>query len=192
MANSANALPIVERALDAVVAIDVHKTSGTAKCSGFVYAKARVLTAAHCVQDATLIRIKFHNTSSSVAELVGLSVADDVAVLAVAGTSVLPLRIGRSSDLRQGDVVYALGHPMGYEWSSTRGVVSAFIAGGVYGVNGSAPLIQHDAGTRPGSSGGPLLNERGLVVGFIVGGHGPSISFAVTIDHAMKIAASFK
>ena len=92
----------------------------------------------------------------------------DLAVLRVntPPRGLTPLRLGRSSSVRVGDEVVAIGNPFGYERSMTAGIVSAI--GRVLEAPNELAIdnaIQTDAPINPGSSGGPLLNARGLVIG---------------------------
>jgi serine protease Do len=88
--------------------------------------------------------------------------------------SLTPARVGDSSRLRVGEIVFALGHPWGQPWVATAGVVSGLGAAmmparGVPGprgdMHGAGQWIRTDAQLRPGNSGGALLNARGEVIG---------------------------
>ena len=110
---------------------------------------------------------------------------------------VLPAIIGNSGALRVGDEVFAVGHPLGLVGSLSAGVVSGLDRestppGREEALRG---LIQFDAAVNPGSSGGPLLDRRGQVVGIVTGLINPGdddvfigIAFAVPIDVAVSAA----
>ena len=110
---------------------------------------------------------------------------------------VLPATIGNSGALRVGDEVFAVGHPLGLVGSLSAGVVSGLDRestppGREEALRG---LIQFDAAVNPGSSGGPLLDRRGQVVGIVTGLINPGdddvfigIGFAVPIDVAVSAA----
>jgi S1-C subfamily serine protease len=114
----------------------------------------------------------------------------DLAVLRIDGMSrgsLAPLPLGRSADLRRGEIAIAIGNPLGFEHTVTAGIVSA-LGRSMRSSNGRLipDVIQTDAALNPGNSGGPLLSSRGEVVGVntaIIRG-AQSISFAVAIDIA--------
>lgn len=76
-----------------------------------------------------------------------------------------PVVINNSDDLRVGDLVFAIGNPLGLERSVTQGIVSSATR-----TMGHLRLIQTDASINPGNSGGPLFNARGEVVGIVCAG----------------------
>ena len=115
-------------------------------------------------------------------------------VLSVKATGLTPITLGRSSELRIGDSVIAIGHALDLPGGPTvtTGVVSA-IDRTITNIGRSrltlTDLIQTDASINPGNSGGPLLNHRGEVVGVNTAGLGgfTGISFAISIDSAIPI-----
>ncbi|HJV61457.1 MAG TPA: trypsin-like peptidase domain-containing protein [Albitalea sp.] len=124
------------------------------------------------------------------ARWVGDDPDSDLAVLRIDGMSqgsLLPLPLGRSSELRRGEIAIAIGNPLGFEHTVTAGIVSA-LGRSMRSFTGRLipDVIQTDAALNPGNSGGPLLNSRGEVVGVntaIIRG-AQSLSFAVAIDIA--------
>jgi S1-C subfamily serine protease len=101
--------------------------------------------------------------------------------------------LGNAGRLAVGDSVTAIGNPLGLTRSATAGVVSGLnrAASGVDGTN-LAGLIQFDAAVNPGSSGGPLVNDRGETVGVVVALANPTdagtfigVGFAVPIGAAV-------
>ncbi|MFN8224445.1 MAG: trypsin-like peptidase domain-containing protein [Gaiellales bacterium] len=151
-----------------------------------------VLTAFHVIDGAKTITVSFADGSSSPAAVVSRDPANDIAVIAPErGPSVIvPAVLGGSPSI--GDDTYAVGHPLGYEGSLSAGVVS--------GVDRTLEtedgrrlkgLIQFDAAVNPGSSGGPLLDRAGQVVGIVTALANPGrdglfsgIGFAVPIETA--------
>ena len=114
----------------------------------------------------------------------------DLAVLGIDAMSrgaLTPLVLGRSVLLRRGEIAIAIGNPLGFEHTVTAGIVSALGRSMRAGTGRLIPdVIQTDAALNPGSSGGPLLNSRGEVIGVntaIIHG-AQAISFAVAIDIA--------
>ena len=103
------------------------------------------------------------------------------------------ITLGTSSDLMQGEPVIAVGNAFGYEYTVTRGIVSALHrAVQVSDAQYYDDLIQTDASINPGNSGGPLLNIDGEMIGVNVavraGAQG--IGFAIPVDKAMNVAAT--
>ena len=114
----------------------------------------------------------------------------DLALLrvgAAARTWLAPLELGRSAELKRGEIAIAIGNPLGFEHTATAGIVSALGRSMRASTGRLIPdVIQTDAALNPGNSGGPLLNSRGEVVGVntaIIRG-AQSISFAIAIDTA--------
>ena len=160
---------LYNRTKNSVVLISVRTASGGGTGSGFVYDKeGRIITNNHVVKDATRIEVYFLNGRVTEATLVGTDPYSDMAVIDVniPAEDLIPVKLGRSSDLLVGEYVVAIGNPFGLANTMTMGIVSAL------GRQSSAPgnyvivdVIQTDAAINPGNSGGPLLNLRGEVVG---------------------------
>ena len=160
---------------------------------------AEVLTALHIVEGSTMIELIFADGARSSAAVANADPENDIAVLTptVLPGLVLPATIGNSSAMRVGDEVFAVGHPLGLVGSLSAGVVSGLDRestppGREEALRG---LIQFDAAVNPGSSGGPLLDRRGQVVGIVTGLINPTdqdvfigIGFAVPIDVAVSAA----
>ncbi|MBO9651428.1 MAG: trypsin-like peptidase domain-containing protein [Variovorax sp.] len=153
-----------------------------------------ILTAAHVVANVDEIRVRLDDGRIYFAHVVGIDRPTDVGLLKIDAKSLTPAPIGDSSTLSPGDWVAAIGAPFGFHGSVTAGVVSAvdrFI--GAAGV----PYIQTDVAINPGSSGSPLFNSRGEVVGInslIYSGSGGfmGLSFSVPINAVMKVASELK
>lgn len=171
--------------------------------SGFVIDRSgHIVTNYHVVQDAEEVTVSFSNRDRVRAWIVGVDPSTDVAVLKVDEKSraLTPLTLGRSSSVRVGDPVFAIGNPFGLERSLTAGIVSALqrrIAAPTLAPAAIDEVIQTDAQINQGNSGGPLLNARGEVIGVntaIVTGSAIEsgnlgISFAVPIDTVREVAA---
>ena len=156
--------------LDAVVLV----WQGNRMCSGVRLPPAggeprsQVATAYHCVAAGGRLRVVDRRGQRSVARVHAVHVATDLAILDVAEPGPGPWRAVAVADPLPGDDVWVLGHPMGasipagfyagtLRWSVTQGVVSAV----------GPHALQIDAAVSPGSSGGPVLNERGEIVGIV-------------------------
>jgi len=129
-----------------------------------------------------------------VGSIVARDAETDLAVIKITPTEKLEvISIGTSSDLMQGETVVAVGNAFGYDFTVTRGIVSALHrAVQINDAQYYDDLIQTDAPINPGNSGGPLLNIDGEMVGVNVavraGAQG--IGFAIPIDKAVNIAAT--
>ncbi|MGZ8289148.1 MAG: DegQ family serine endoprotease [Telluria sp.] len=159
--------------------------------SGFIISPDGViLTNAHVVRDATEVTVKLQDRREFRARVLGSDPKTDVAVLRIDAKNLPVVPIGKSSDLRVGEWVLAIGSPFGLESSVTAGVVSA--KGRSLPDDSNVPFIQTDVAVNPGNSGGPLFNTRGEVVGINsqiysqTGGY-QGLSFAIPIDVAYRI-----
>jgi len=158
-----------------------------------VNANGTVLTALHVVAGAKAIKISYADGSTTTAAVATSDAKQDIATLTPAKLpeTVVPAVLGGAAAV--GDDVVAIGNPLGLTATTTSGVVS--------GLNRKlsrdkaddiAGLIQFDAAVNPGSSGGPLVNDRGQVAGIVVALTNPSgdgtfigIGFAVPIGAAL-------
>ena len=164
--------------------------------SGFIIAAdGHILTSAHAVLGAQETWVRTADGARHRARVLGVDRRTDVALLKVeaSGLPVVPLATG--TRLCAGEWVGAIGTPFGFEHSVTAGVVSAYPRY-VPGTDG-LPLIQTDAAINPGSSGGPLFNAAGVVVGmnsmiFSALGGSVGLSFALPIDRVMRIAGALR
>jgi serine protease Do len=156
-----------------------------------------IVTNNHVIKNATDIQIKLSDKRTFKGKVVGADPQTDVAVLKIDAKDLKTASVGDSSTLHVGDIVMAFGNPFGFDFTVTRGAVSA-LGRRAPEANMVADYIQTDAAINPGNSGGPLVNVHGQVVGlntWIVPGSGPGgegasigIGFAVpsnTVRHVM-------
>ena len=161
--------------------------------SGFIVsADGIVLTSAHVVEDAQQVVVKLTDRREFVAKVLGSDPSTDIAVLKIDAMRLPTVQPGRPQDLKVGEWVLAIGSPYGLENSVSAGVVSA--TGRSLPDASFVPFIQTDAAVNPGSSGGPLFNARGDVVGinsqiYSRSGGYQGLSFAVPIDVAQRVQA---
>ena len=140
--------------------------------SGFIWDKeGHIVTNFHVIRSASRANVTLFDHTVLEAELVGVEPDVDVAVLKVdfkkgANGNVAPVVVGKSSRLRVGQKVFAIGNPFGLDQSLSEGVVSG-VGRQIEGVGGRVikNVIQTDAAINPGNSGGPLLDGNGRFIG---------------------------
>jgi len=160
--------------------------------SGFIIsADGLILTNRHVIEGADKIFVTLLDRREFEAELIGEDEASDIAVLKIDGKNLPKLKIGSVDDLEIGEWVMAIGSPLSFENSVTKGIVSA--KGRQIGRQQYVPYIQSDVPINRGNSGGPLINLKGEVVGintliFSNTGGYMGISFSVPIDVAVNVA----
>ena len=172
-------------------------STGASSGSGFILTEdGYVVTNYHVVEDATAISVILHDDTEYSAELVGQDATNDIAVLKVDASGLPAAALGSSGALNIGDMVAAIGNPLG-ELASTQTI------GYVSGINREVTtdstiisMIQTDAVINPGNSGGPLFNMYGQVIGITTAkysgttGSGATIEgigFAIPIDDVVPI-----
>jgi serine protease Do len=153
-----------------------------------------VLTSSHVVSQAEAIRVTLDDDRRMHAEVVGADPRSDLALLRLQGDDLgdlVPLPFGDSERLRRGDAVLAIGNPFGMGQAVTMGIVSA-LGRADLGIVDYEDFIQTDAAVNPGSSGGPLVDMEGRLVGIntaILSRTGAShgIAFAVPSNKARHV-----
>jgi len=163
----------------------VHIETDRGQASGAIISSSGlILTAAHVARDATafIVELADGRRAKAVVQAIGKGRVD-VALLKIDLGTVEPIPLGLVAELAVGADVVVMGSPQGLQQSVSKGLVSGIRR--VDGVN----LIQTDAATSPGNSGGPMVNVRGQMVGVVsfgLTGKGvEGLNFAVSIDDAL-------
>ncbi len=164
--------------------------------SGFLISSdGRIMTAAHVVQIADEISVKFVTGESVKARVVASDPNADVALIQADSVpaGITPARIGNSDDARTGDQVFVVGAPYGIAHSLTVGHVSARRAPDqLFGGFEKVELLQTDAAINQGNSGGPMFNMQGEVIGIVShilssSGGFQGVGFVITSNLAMRV-----
>lgn len=172
---------IAEEASKSVVVIAVFDATGnqTAEATGFFVEKGRVLTNAHVVVDAVSVEVVGDRRIYGQATISKISEDIDLALIAVENAEEPSLELSRGDGIRPGQRIIAIGNPLGLEHTVSDGLVSAVRSNGE-----GLQLIQITAPVSPGSSGGPLFDMQGEVIGVTAQTieDGQNINFAIGID----------
>jgi len=167
--------------------------------SGIIYdAQGDIVTNNHVVTGSTTFMVITSTGKQYPATLVGAYPPDDLAVIRIQATGLHPATFANSSNVQVGDIVMAIGNPLGLQSSVTEGIVSAMRTAIPEGNGVTLPsAIQTTAAINPGNSGGALINLNEQVVGIptlaatdpqLGGGAAPGIGFAISSNTVTLIA----
>ena len=150
-----------------------------------------ILTNHHVVSDADEIQVRFSDRRTYDAKVIGSDKGSDVALIKIEANDLPTVKIGKSSELKVGEWVLAIGSPFGFDHTVPAGIVSA--KGRSLPSENYVPFIQTDVAINPGNSGGPLINLEGEVIGvnsqiYSRTGGFMGLSFAIPIELAMNVA----
>ncbi len=176
---------IAERSMPSVVQIVIYDITGAKQGigSGFFISPTEILTNAHVIEDAYSAEIFSKIGSYGQIKVLKIDKEVDLALLEVEAQNETPLVLETEEEIRPGQRIITIGNPMGLEKTISDGLISA-----LRGIHGVVQVIQISAPISPGSSGGPLLNMRGHVIGVTSAMvlEGQNLNFAIGIDTINK------
>lgn len=187
------------RARNSVVQLKNFNASGeeVSDGTGFIVQGGHIVTNRHVVAGAS--RMEAVLPDGKTLELPGVLVQDeahDLAVLAAPAHSLPPLSLAASGEFEPGEPVVVLGNPLGFSSTLSDGIISAWRPKGLEDEPDApkGPLLQITAAISPGSSGSPVMNMEGEVVGVAVAVYqgGQSLNFAVPAVSLRKVLAQVK
>ena len=167
--------------------------------SGFIISKdGYVLTNNHVIEEADEILVRLIDRREFNATVVGTDPQTDLALIKIDADDLPSLKLGNSDSVDVGEWVLAIGSPFGLDYSVSQGIVSA-IGRSIPSENNQnyVPFIQTDVAINPGSSGGPLFNLDGKVIGinsqiYTRSGGSIGLSFAIPSNLAKNVVAQLK
>jgi serine protease DegS len=169
-----------------------RKHEETSLGSGVIISKqGYILTNNHVISGAEEIQVALRDRRTALATVVGTDPDTDLAVLKIELDNLPVITLGKSEQLRVGDVVLAIGNPFGVGQTVTSGIVSA-TGRNMLGINTFENFIQTDAAINPGNSGGALITAHGELIGintaiFSRSGGSQGIGFAIPTSLARDV-----
>jgi S1-C subfamily serine protease len=188
---------VAEKLLPSVAALRVGDRTDRPAGAGsavLISADGLLVTSAHVVQGSTRGTAAFTTGDEATFEVVGADRLSDLAVVRASGNGYQPAALGDAARLRVGQLVVAIGNPLGFEGSVSAGVVSALgrnlMASAGPGSRLLGDVIQTDASLHPGNSGGALANSAGEVIGINTALVGPwvgqGLGMAVPVNETTR------
>jgi S1-C subfamily serine protease len=163
---------------DSIMVVSNLQGSGTA----FYINDNYLITNQHVVEESNFVTLRNQEGDSFTAEVIDTDIATDLALIK-SNTEGIALTLHPTCDVKRREDVFTIGHPVGYEYSTTRGIISAIrtIPNPFYKATGLKKYIQIDAPISPGNSGGPLFNSSSQVIGVNTWGdnQGQNLNFSV-------------
>ena len=190
---------ITDKVKPSVVGIEITTDTGRGIGTGIIMTEdGYIATNAHVVENAKTVKVIMQDETEIEAEIVGRDELSDLAVVKIEGDGYAAAEFGKSEELIVGELAVAIGTPAGLELAGTvtDSIISAINRNvKIYDVTTGAlkktmTLIQTSASINKGNSGGPLINDRGQVIGIntlkLADGY-DGIGFAIPIDGALLI-----
>ena len=182
--------------------IEKSGSYGESSGSGFIIsADGYVATNCHVIEGASQVTVTTHKGDALEAKIVGKDATNDVALLKIEGENLSYATLGSSDELVVGDMVAAIGNPLG-ELTSTLTVGYVSAKDRIVNTDGSViNMLQTDAAINSGNSGGPLFNTKGEVVGIITAKYSGNtdsgttiegLGFAIPMDDIVMILSDLK
>jgi hypothetical protein len=176
---------IPAKALQSLVLVVAQDADGEilSKGSGFVFDKDKVATNLHVLKGADRGYVKTLSTGITykIDRITGSDPDNDLCVFVIKGIEASSLPLGSASRVQIGDDIYVAGNPRGLEGTITKGIISS--------MRPERSLMQIDAAISPGSSGGPVINTKGEVIGIVKSTitSGQNLNFAIPVDALKKM-----
>lgn len=167
-----------------------------AQGSGFIISSdGYIITNTHVINKADKITVRLADKRKFKASVIGVDKLSDIALLKIEAKELPSVSLGNSDQLEVGEWVVAIGTPFGLDFTATQGIISALsrsLPSETY-----VPFIQTDAAVNPGSSGGPLFNLEGQVIGvnsqiYSRSGGYMGVSFAIPINIVKNVTQQLK
>src|SRR5712691_10424145 len=187
---SATIVAVAERVLPAVASLRVHRAGvrdGGAGSGVVITSDGYIVTSAHVVAQSRTATAAFIDGSEYELDVVGADALSDLAIGRARAATLRPIQIGNADNLRVGQLVVAIGNPMGFSGSVTSGVVSG-LGRSLATADGNGhrrfieDVIQTDAALNPGNSGGALSDWQARLVGVNTAVAGMGLGLAVPIN----------
>lgn len=185
---------VYEKINPSIVAIDAEIPDGVSSGTGIIIdAKGIILTSSHVIDESDNINITLFDGKEYKAKVIALmGEKNDLALIKItAGKPLEAIKLGNSAKIKVGQRVLAIGNPFGFNGTLTTGIISR--------IDYKRNKIQTDAAINPGSSGGPLVNSQGEVIGINQSIYNPDnnksnigIGFAVPVNAAIRFISKMK
>lgn len=156
----------------------------------YIKAYNLIVTNEHVVRGNKEVVIDSSQFERQLSTVLFVDAMHDLAFLAAPKATGIPnINLGESTIVKEGDSTVAIGHPFGLEYASTQGIIS-----NTHHIKNDITFFQHDAALNPGNSGGPLLNQKGEVIGvntFIIR-NGENIGFSLPVNYLKETIKSYQ
>ena len=175
---------IAQIALKSTVLLRVNRANEDTFGSGFFVGDNQIVTNYHVINGVTSATVEsvFHDTKYPLTTILIIDEKHDLAIVASNGLTSPSLPLGDSRSVRIGDTVYVIGNPGGWKGTFSLGIISGIRPDGIAWVDDE--VFQMTAPTSHGSSGGPVLNTAGEVIGVHTGtdGEGADLNFVIPVN----------
>ena len=185
---------VYEKVNPAIVAVDAQLDEGVSSGTGSIIdSNGLILTSSHVIEGAKSIEVttaKGEIYKASISSILGKN--NDLVLIQIKPKSNLPtIKLGDSSNVKVGQKVLAIGNPFGFNGTLTTGIISR--------IDYSRNKLQTDAAINPGSSGGPIVNTNGEIIGISQSIFNPDnnksnigIGFAIPVNDAKTLISQYK